>query len=163
MATKTQFEPLVRGVVDAFGGPDNIHSVTHCATRLRFVVKDAVKADIKKAEAVDGVITAIKSGGQHQVVVGNDVPLAYQELMTIPGMAPKGLLNRDSSAEQAEAAGNGEKKNLLDRFIDMISAIITPLICSRRHRPGQGVSHPCTQLRVVGCGINHRCHSQRHL
>lgn len=128
MATKTQFEPLVRGVVDAFGGPDNIHSVTHCATRLRFVVKDAVKADIKKAEAVDGVITAIKSGGQHQVVVGNDVPLAYQELMTIPGMAPKGLLNRDSSAEQAEAAGNGEKKNLLDRFIDMISAIITPLI-----------------------------------
>lgn len=76
MATKTQFEPLACEVVEVVGGPDNISTITHCATRLRFVVKDAQKADIKKTESIDGVITAIKSGGQHQVVVGNDVPLA---------------------------------------------------------------------------------------
>ena len=100
MATKTNYAPLAEDVVAAFGGADNIASFTHCATRLRFKVKDASKADLKKAEKVDGVITALAAGGQHQVVVGNDVPFAYEAVAALPGMAHKGSM--DDGGEAAD-------------------------------------------------------------
>ncbi|WP_018296308.1 glucose PTS transporter subunit IIA [Corynebacterium lubricantis] len=129
MANKTAFESLAQNVVDDLGGPDNIKSFTHCATRLRFVVKDSDKADLDAVNEVDGVITAIKAGGQHQVVVGNDVPYAYEAVMDIPGMAKKSVKDQtDGDEVDEEEEGEGEKKSIVDKFIDLISALITPLI-----------------------------------
>lgn len=125
MATKTDFSPLVADVVTALGGADNVRSVTHCATRLRFKIKDSDKADIAKADKISGVITAINSGGQHQVVIGNDVPLAYQALMDVPGMRAKGIKDGDVEVDED---GGSEDKNWLNKFIDLISALFSPIV-----------------------------------
>lgn len=126
MATKTNYAPLAEDVVAAFGGADNIASFTHCATRLRFKVKDASKADLKKAERVDGVITALAAGGQHQVVVGNDVPFAYEAVAALPGMAHKGSM--DDGGEAADDEPGEKDGNLFNRFVAMISAIFSPIL-----------------------------------
>ncbi|MFP7365881.1 beta-glucoside-specific PTS transporter subunit IIABC [Corynebacterium callunae] len=128
MATKTDFGPLASSVTEALGGPDNVRSVTHCATRLRFKIKDSEKADLQKTAAIPGVITAIAAGGQHQVVVGNDVPLAYNALMDVPGMRAKGIKDANSTAETTEDDGPKEKKNLFNQFIDLISALFSPIV-----------------------------------
>lgn len=128
MATKTDFGPLTSSVAEAIGGPENVRSVTHCATRLRFKVKDTEKADLKKASEIPGVITAIAAGGQQQVVVGNDVPLAYAALMDVPGMRSKGIKDGNAGPEEAEDDGPKEKKNLFNQFIDLISALFSPIV-----------------------------------
>lgn len=133
MVTKQDFAPLARDVVTALGGHDNIRTVTHCATRLRFKVKDEDKADLAAANEVTGVITAIHSGGQHQVVVGNDVPMAYEAVIALDGKASKGVRDTGGS-DGAEADGpstddDGDSdKNVFNKFIDLISALFSPLL-----------------------------------
>ena len=124
MAVKADFEDLAREVVSAFGGAENIRSVVHCATRLRFALVDAARADVKAAESAPGVLTVVTAGGQHQVVVGNDVPFAYEAVVALPGMQGKG--GKESAA--AESAPK-EKKNPLDVFVDIISATISEMVC----------------------------------
>lgn len=63
-------------VIEGVGGKDNISSVTHCMTRLRFVLKDTNKADIKKLEV-------IKSGGQFQIIIGNTVAEFYKTMTAL--------------------------------------------------------------------------------
>ncbi|MEK0373099.1 PTS transporter subunit EIIB [Corynebacterium mastitidis] len=82
---ESRFEETARRVVDALGGPENLASATHCATRLRFTLRDPGKADMEAAGAAPGVLTTLVAGGQHQVVIGNDVPLAYREVQRIVG------------------------------------------------------------------------------
>ena len=60
-------------LVKALGSADNISKVTHCATRLRFILKDEEKADISLASKIEGVITVVEAGGQLEVVIGNHV------------------------------------------------------------------------------------------
>ncbi|HIW90304.1 MAG TPA: PTS transporter subunit EIIB [Candidatus Corynebacterium avicola] len=128
MATKQDFAPLAEQVVTALGGPDNIRTVTHCATRLRFKVKDADKADIKAAESVDGVLTVVHAGGQHQVVIGNDVPLAYAAVTALDEMTRKGVKDGvDESGSSAEDEGDVDR-NLFNRFIDLISSLFSPIL-----------------------------------
>lgn len=131
MATKQDFTPLAKNVVTALGGRDNIRTVTHCATRLRFKVKDHYKADLPAANAVSGVITAIHSGGQYQVVVGNDVPMAYEAVVALDGMAPKGVkdgADEDGSDGTGDTDDRDTDKNLFNRFIDLISALFSPIL-----------------------------------
>lgn len=128
MATKTDFGPLASSVAEALGGPENVRSVTHCATRLRFKVKDTEKVDLKKAAEVPGVITSLYAGGQHQVVVGNDVPLAYAALMDVQGMRAKGTKDGNADQEPVEDDGPAEKVNILNKFIDLISSLFTPML-----------------------------------
>ena len=59
-----KYEKMNREILEAIGGEENIQSVVHCSTRLRFVLKDESKADDKKAEAIDGVLQVVKKGGQ---------------------------------------------------------------------------------------------------
>ncbi|WP_080793600.1 beta-glucoside-specific PTS transporter subunit IIABC [Corynebacterium pacaense] len=126
MVTRTDFQPLAADVVEALGGPDNISTFTHCATRLRFKVKNPDKADLKRAESIPGVLTALAAGGQHQVVIGNEVPLAYEAVVAVPGMRSKGIRDNDGGGE--EDSGTETDKNLFNRFIDLISALFSPVI-----------------------------------
>ncbi|QAY63866.1 PTS beta-glucoside transporter subunit IIBCA [Xylanimonas allomyrinae] len=103
---------VLRGV----GGKDNVQSLVHCATRLRFVLKDDAKADPTAVRQAPGVITTATAGGQFQVVIGNEVPEVYQAL--------EPLLGTGSSA----ATGGGQRTNLLSRFIAMISGIFQPVL-----------------------------------
>ena len=74
------YSKTAAGVLDGVGGEANVQSVVHCATRLRFVLKDDAKADEKAIRSVPGVITTAQAGGQYQVVIGNDVPEVYAAL-----------------------------------------------------------------------------------
>ncbi len=111
------YAALAPDILDGVGGEANISSMTHCATRLRLVLRDNSKADTAKVEGLNGVVTVVQSGGQYQVVIGNDVPLLYEELGRITKFG--------SGAEEAPADEGG---NLFNRFIKLISALINPLI-----------------------------------
>lgn len=108
------------GVLKGVGGEENVQSLVHCATRLRFVLKDETKADAAAIKATPGVITTAQAGGQYQVVIGNDVPDVYAEI----GKISKFGGGRATAAAETE----GPKGNLFNRFIAMISAIFTPVL-----------------------------------
>ena len=74
---------ISQAIVDNIGGVDNIESVTHCMTRLRFVLKDNSKLDEAAVKAIDGVMGVTQQGGQFQVIIGNNVGKAYQEVMKL--------------------------------------------------------------------------------
>jgi beta-glucoside PTS system EIICBA component len=111
---------LARKILDLVGGNENVNSVFHCITRLRFKLKDESKAKTDELKNLDGVVTVMKSGGQYQVVIGNHVPEVYKEVAAIGGFAAK--------PAQAEAGEIEDKGNLLSRFIDLISGIFTPIL-----------------------------------
>ena len=75
-----KYEKMNKEILDAIGGEENIQSVVHCATRLRFVLKDESKADDKKAENINGVLQVVKKGGQYQLVIGNTVEDVYDDV-----------------------------------------------------------------------------------
>ncbi|MCT6892061.1 MAG: PTS transporter subunit EIIB, partial [Lactobacillus sp.] len=79
------YEELSREIIANVGGKDNVASVVHCTTRLRFKLKDASKANDEKMKATDGVLSLVKSGGQYQVVIGNNVADVYDTLIKIGG------------------------------------------------------------------------------
>ncbi|SIT86659.1 beta-glucoside-specific PTS transporter subunit IIABC [Microbacterium sp. RU33B] len=107
------------GVLKGVGGEENVQSLVHCATRLRFVLKDESRADGAAIKATPGVITTAQAGGQYQVVIGNDVPEVFAEI---------GKISKFGGSGDTSAATEGPKGNLFNRFISMIAAIFTPLL-----------------------------------
>jgi PTS system beta-glucosides-specific IIC component len=75
MASK--YDGLARIIIQNVGGKENIKSLTHCVTRLRFVLKDESKANTDILKETDGVVTVVQSGGQYQVVIGQQVADVY--------------------------------------------------------------------------------------
>lgn len=116
---KMKNEELARQILELVGGEENVNSVVHCATRLRFKLKDESKADTKKLENLDGVITVMQSSGQYQVVIGNNVPYVYKALLKVSQL---------SSDNNNSEVVSDEKQNLFSKIIDMISAIFTPIL-----------------------------------
>lgn len=114
------YTELVTDILDHVGGKENIISVKHCVTRLRFQLKDEGKADTDYLTKRDGVVTVVKAGGQYQVVIGNHVPDVYAELLKVSGIAGAGSLDIDEK--------DVPKGNLFDRFVDLISGIFQPFL-----------------------------------
>lgn len=102
-------------VLAAVGGKENVNSVVHCATRLRFKLKDEDVADTKALSQDDDVIQVVQKGGQYQVVIGSHVGDVYREL--------NGIANFDNTQAVEEKTGN-----IFDRLIDIISSIFTPFL-----------------------------------
>ena len=112
-----KYEKLAKDIIENVGGKGNINSLTHCVTRLRFKLKDESKANTEVLKAMDGVVTVVKSGGQYQVVIGNNVPDVYADVCKVAGLATEGA---EDSLE--------EKMNPFDRFIDIISGVFQPVL-----------------------------------
>ncbi|NEU28742.1 PTS transporter subunit EIIC [Paenibacillus polymyxa] len=112
-----KYETLAKDIIRNVGGKENVNSLTHCITRLRFKLKDESKADTEVLKNMDGVVTVVKSGGQYQVVIGNHVPEVYADVAAIGGF-------QASDAEEA----SGKKVSLFNRFIDTISGVFTPTL-----------------------------------
>ncbi|UQS84074.1 beta-glucoside-specific PTS transporter subunit IIABC [Bombilactobacillus thymidiniphilus] len=114
------YEQLSRQIIDGVGGTDNIASVVHCTTRLRFKLKNENKANDQEIKKIDGVLSLVKSGGQYQVVIGNNVGDVYNTLIKV------GKLNNDGAV--ADDYVDNKHMSLLDRFIDLISSLFNPLL-----------------------------------
>ena len=110
-----KYQELAKEIVKQVGGKDNVISLTHCITRLRFKLKDENIANDEVIKGMDGVVTVMKSGGQYQIVIGNQVANVYEEVMP--------LLNLQNS-EPVHA----KKQKPLDQFIDIISGIFQPIL-----------------------------------
>ena len=106
-------------IVRLVGGEANINGLVHCATRLRFDLKDSKKAERETLEKHDGIITVVESGGQFQVVIGSNVAHVYAEIMK----------NRDFGGDSSSSAeSTGEKTSLLSKVFEIISGSFSPLI-----------------------------------
>jgi len=118
------------GILEAVGGPSNVLSLTHCATRLRFELRDASVVDQKAVEAVPGVMGAVpQSGDRYQVVIGGAVQTVYTQIMHLPAMAGIGS-GAPSDADvkaQARAKARG-KVAWLDAVFEYLSDSFRPLL-----------------------------------
>ncbi len=117
MANK--YDGLARIIVQNVGGKDNVKSLAHCITRLRFKLKDESKANTEILKNTDGIVTVMKSGGQYQVVIGNHVPDVYDAVCEV-GHIEKG--------GQAADDGPKEKVGAVAGLIDIISGVFQPTL-----------------------------------
>lgn len=101
MASK-DYTQLAEQIVRCVGGKENVSGVTHCATRLRFTLNAADKADREGVKKIQGVISLVESGGQFQVVIGNHVADVYPFVLKALGMT-------DAEAEQNKGGEKAEK------------------------------------------------------
>ncbi|QYN44637.1 PTS transporter subunit EIIC [Gilliamella sp. ESL0441] len=108
---------LAESIIEYVGGQDNIISLVHCATRLRFALKDDNKANADILKKQKGVITVVQSGGQFQVVIGNNVADVFNAIMDITS------LNNTPASQEA-----GPKKGIVSRLIDLVSSIFIPVL-----------------------------------
>ena len=115
-----KFERDAREMLEAIGGKENIAAVTHCATRMRFVLNDESKADVKRLEAIPAVKGTFTNVGQFQVIIGNDVPIFYNDFTAVSGI--EGV-----SKEAAKSAAQ-KNQNWLQRALAMLAEIFTPII-----------------------------------
>ncbi|MCM3653512.1 beta-glucoside-specific PTS transporter subunit IIABC [Metabacillus litoralis] len=113
------YEKLSRDILDLIGGTENVNSVVHCVTRLRFKLKDESVAKTEELKKLDGVVTVMKSVGQYQVVIGNHVPDVYATVLKVGNISGVSE-NNDSSSDKKLGLGAG--------FIDMISGVFTPIL-----------------------------------
>lgn len=109
---------IAQEVLQAVGGSKNISSVTHCMTRLRFILKDQTIPDDKKVKSIKGVVGVNISNGQYQVIIGNNVGNVYKELLDLGGVSETASINKDEPTA---------KKNYIAIALDFISACMTPL------------------------------------
>lgn len=114
------YTALAETIIQHIGGRENIQSLTHCITRLRFKLKDESKANDEILKHTDGVATVIKSGGQYQVVIGNHVADVYSAIVQTAGIS-------GSSSSADPQAEKKQDQKLLDVFIDTISGIFQPI------------------------------------
>ena len=92
---KKDYKAMAAGIIKQAGGADNIVSVTHCMTRLRLVLRDRSKFDTDAVKQVPGVLNVIIQNGEYQVVIGQDVPDLYEEVVKIDGIQAGGSVQDD--------------------------------------------------------------------
>lgn len=80
-----------KSIIEQVGGTTNIISLTHCMTRLRFVLKDDLTVNDKLIKEIKGVIGVVRKGGQYQVIIGNDVATYYEEIRKIKDFSNGGI------------------------------------------------------------------------
>ena len=118
------FEQLAKDIVANVGGEENVISLTHCVTRLRFKLKDEDKADGTKLSAMQGVLKVLQSGGQYQVVIGKDVTDVYDAVLRTSHITAAG---EDGPAKQDTGSKEGKtekkKEKIGSALVDVISSI----------------------------------------
>ncbi|EHS58499.1 beta-glucoside-specific PTS transporter subunit IIABC [Paenibacillus sp. Aloe-11] len=113
------YKKMSDDIVRLVGGEENINGLVHCATRLRFDLKDSRKAEREGLEKHEGIITVVESGGQFQVVIGSHVAYVYTEIMK----------NRDFGSDtQVTSESSGKKTSVVSTIFEVISGSFSPLI-----------------------------------
>ena len=115
-----KFEQEAKDLLQAIGGKENVTAVTHCATRMRFVLGDEKKANVKAIESIPAVKGTFTNAGQFQVIIGNDVPIFYNDFTAVSGI--EGV-----SKEAAKSAAKSNQ-NVVQRVMTTLAEIFTPII-----------------------------------
>ncbi|MDN5023133.1 MULTISPECIES: PTS system trehalose-specific EIIBC component [unclassified Streptococcus] len=115
-----KFEQEAKDLLQAIGGKENVTAVPHCATRMRFVLGDEKKANVKAIEAIPAVKGTFTNAGQFQVIIGNDVPIFYNDFSAVSGI--EGV-----SKEAAQSAAKSNQ-NAVQRVMTTLAEIFTPII-----------------------------------
>ncbi|WP_416326237.1 glucose PTS transporter subunit IIA [[Eubacterium] hominis] len=119
--TIMKYQTLCEDIIQHIGGKDNVISVTHCVTRLRFKLKNEEKANTEVLSKMKGVMKIIQTGGQYQVVIGTHVEDVYRELIQIGGFKSEQPLTINEDADT-------KKQGLLSRFLILMSGIFQPIL-----------------------------------
>ena len=114
------YKKLAEEILIKIGGEENISGLTHCATRLRFNLKDEGKAQTEALKKVNGVMGVISKGGQYQVIIGSDVASVYKPLTEMC----------EHTAEDESGSGKDKKddRKIVARMVDTLSGIFTPIL-----------------------------------
>lgn len=117
------FKDISQSILEHVGGKDNIVNVLHCSTRLRIELKDYLKADIDSVKSITGVISAVNSGGQFQVIIGNNVTQVFNELLKLLG----DHYSSDAHSE-TQAKSDLSAKGIFNKFASVVTGIFQPII-----------------------------------
>lgn len=112
------FNKLADTILKGVGGEGNIAGFTHCATRLRFTLKDDNKADEMSLKQTKGVLGISKNGGQFQIIIGQEVPKVFAAIQSLMKNAPV-----NNGAEKTT-----QKKKISDTIFDFVSSVFTPIL-----------------------------------
>lgn len=115
------YDGLARMLVLNIGGKDNVESVSHCATRLHFVLKDEGQANTDLIQSLDGVVSVVRENGEYQIVVGNHAPEVYESVLRVGKMEELGVAD---AAERRDAAAH-EKHS---RFAWLVGLLVFAVI-----------------------------------
>ena len=110
------YKQLAQNILEKVGGKENIAQLTHCATRLRFVLKDTNLADTESLKQTAGVAGVVHKGGQYQVVIGSDVQSVFRPLVEIAELG------------EEEVVEFTQEQTILERLLATISGIFTPIL-----------------------------------
>lgn len=117
------FEKMADTIIKEIGGEGNISGITHCATRLRLTLNDENLANEPAIRQIKGVLGIARNGGQFQIIIGNEVPKAYQAMQKWlqPGQD-------DGIGEQKTQGVGKQKPKPVERMFDFVSSIFTPIL-----------------------------------
>ncbi|GAF63341.1 PTS system transporter subunit IIABC [Bacillus sp. TS-2] len=119
------YQKLAKEIIMHVGGSQNIEHVTHCMTRLRFVLDDDTKANTEKVKNISGVLGVTSSGGQYQVIIGTAVSKAFEQVVKLIDIKEE---ETQKSHEPETHKKSKEQTSLFNRFFKFISGIIFPVI-----------------------------------
>lgn len=118
---------IARDTLAAVGGKDNVKSVVHCMTRLRFTLKDESSVDDETVKKVNGVLGVAKTGGQYQVIIGTNVPEVYDEVVKL-GANGGGSIDENVDGDLKEEKHRLTWKEVGNSILDYLSGSVVPLI-----------------------------------
>ncbi|MFR3728061.1 PTS transporter subunit EIIC [Lacrimispora sp.] len=119
------YSKLAKDIVEHVGGEENVDSLTHCITRLRFKLKDESKADTETLKNMKGVIKVMQAAGQYQVVIGSDVEDVYDQILLSTNI---GTGNKSNSSASEGASSENNKVSIVGKITDIISGIFMPFM-----------------------------------
>ena len=119
-----KYEKQINSIMKNLGSEDNIISLVHCVTRLRFTVKNKDAVNVKNLENVNGVLKVIEVGSQIQVVIGTQVKEVFKE---VKELYPN-IIKSDEMVAEIDDESEKKKKNIISVLLDTISSIFTPFL-----------------------------------
>lgn len=115
------YNKISKEILENVGGEENVQNVVHCMTRLRFNLYDNNKVQQSKLENTEGVMGTNISGGQYQIIIGNNVPKVYQAMINNSGL-------QTDQGKNSNAPASNEKRNPLTAVFEVIAGVFTPII-----------------------------------
>ena len=117
------YKQMAASIIEGIGGKDNISTVVHCVTRLRFTLKDQTLFKKEQIESISGVLGTMYQNGQYQVIIGQTVPDVYDEVCRQTGIAKQSAID-----ENLDDDNTGKKKFRPGVIFEVISGVFAPIV-----------------------------------